>query len=341
MAITGDSTGATDDADDPAAPDTTPAVARYRIAAADPDEALAYMAANYTRLEPQPTPRAGFEFWVQGASAGLFAIDALRHSSSLRAHAEPPEQLIVAQPAQRTQLRNTTAGHDARGPLVLAPSSRYTVEWHDATMAVVTLDRGAVARVGAELSGLDERDVVFTGTDPLSPALTRSWANLCAYVRRDLLAHDEVMSAPLMRVETFRHLATTLLATFPNTALDTLNDPTRSGPGRTQPATVRRAAAFIDAHATEAIGLTEIARAAGIGARGLQHAFRRHRDTTPLGYLRQVRLERAHRDLRAADPTRGDTVAAIAARWGFTHPGRFSADYRRTYGCAPSETLRT
>lgn len=103
---------------------------------------------------------------------------------------------------------------------------------------------------------------------------------------------------------------------------------------------MRRATEFIDTHAGEPIGLSEIAAAAGLGPRGLQHAFARHRDTTPLGYLRQVRLERAHRELQGADPTRGDTVAAIAARWGFPHPSRFSADYRRRYGRYPSTTLR-
>ncbi|MGH3701766.1 MAG: helix-turn-helix domain-containing protein [Pseudonocardiaceae bacterium] len=80
-------------------------------------------------------------------------------------------------------------------------------------------------------------------------------------------------------------------------------------------------------HAGEDIGITEIAQAARVGPRGLQHAFRRHRDTTP------------HRELLASDPTQGDTVSAIAARWGFPHPGRFSKTYRDTYGHSPHHTL--
>ena len=35
------------------------------------------------------------------------------------------------------------------------------------------------------------------------------------------------------------------------------------------------------------------------------------------------------------------TVAMIANRWGFTHLGRFSTDYRAAYGTSPSRTLRT
>ena len=45
-----------------------------------------------------------------------------------------------------------------------------------------------------------------------------------------------------------------------------------------------------------------------------------------MAYLRRVRLDRAHRDLQAANPA-VDTVTAIAVRWGFTHAGRFSVAY--------------
>ena len=107
------------------------------------------------------------------------------------------------------------------------------------------------------------------------------------------------------------------------------------------PAAVRRAAAFIDAHAGQPITLAGIAAAAGATGRALQYAFRRHYDTTPTGYLRQVRLEHAHRDLRDADPADGTTVAAIARTWGWASPAGFTAAYRRRYGQPPGQTLRT
>jgi AraC-like DNA-binding protein len=53
-----------------------------------------------------------------------------------------------------------------------------------------------------------------------------------------------------------------------------------------------------------------------------------------------VRLQRAHRDLQAADPS-VDTVMAIADRWRFGHPGRFSRAYKEAFGTSPSLTLRT
>jgi transcriptional regulator GlxA family with amidase domain len=72
--------------------------------------------------------------------------------------------------------------------------------------------------------------------------------------------------------------------------------------------------------------------------RAVQYMFRRHLDTTPMAYLRRIRLDRAHRDLLAADPSH-DTVSAIATRWGFAHTGRFSQVYRAEFGESPSVTL--
>jgi transcriptional regulator GlxA family with amidase domain len=107
------------------------------------------------------------------------------------------------------------------------------------------------------------------------------------------------------------------------------------------PQPLRRALAFIDERAGDPITLDEIAHAARLSPRGLQATFRRHLDTTPLAHLRAVRMQRAHRDLEIADPTDGTSVAAVAARWGFTHLGRFAIEYRRRFGTYPSQTLRS
>jgi AraC-like DNA-binding protein len=205
----------------------------------------------------------------------------------------------------------------------------------DIDVTVATLDAVGVRLIGAEISGLDPAGVTFTGTGPVSPALGRYMAATMTQVERDLV-DDELMASPLIRREAFRRLAVGLLVAFPNTTQSIA--PAR-GPDH-EPATVRRAVAYIDAHALDDIDISQIAAAARIGPRGLQAAFRKHRGQTPLEYLRQVRMDGAHRDLMAGDPTRGDTVAATAARWRFTHAGRFSVEYRESHGRSPSQTLR-
>jgi AraC-like DNA-binding protein len=121
-----------------------------------------------------------------------------------------------------------------------------------------------------------------------------------------------------------------------------------------EPAVIARAITYMRAHLDERaaaaragnstpdnLTVADIAAASRIGSRALQQAFRRHRGTTPINYLRDLRFERAHQDLKAADPTLGDTVGAIAKRWGFTHLSHFSTGYRDRFGCTPRQTLRT
>lgn len=106
------------------------------------------------------------------------------------------------------------------------------------------------------------------------------------------------------------------------------------------PATLRRAVAFIDEHAGRHLTVADIAAASFVTVRAVQLAFRRHLDMTPMQYLRQVRLDRAHQDLLAADPAR-ESVTAVAYRWKFASASRFTAYYRGVYGVLPSHTLRS
>ncbi|WP_433417810.1 helix-turn-helix domain-containing protein [Microtetraspora malaysiensis] len=84
---------------------------------------------------------------------------------------------------------------------------------------------------------------------------------------------------------------------------------------------MRRALAFLEAHPDQDVTVADIAAAAHVTVRTIRLAFRRHLDTTPVGYLRRIRLHHAHEDLRTADAGRGDSVAAIA-RCGLAHHGR-------------------
>jgi transcriptional regulator GlxA family with amidase domain len=111
-------------------------------------------------------------------------------------------------------------------------------------------------------------------------------------------------------------------------------------PSTEQPVLLRRAIAFIHDNAHRDITLSDIAASVNVTPRSVQYTFRRHVGSTPLEYLRSLRLNRAHRELQAADPS-VDTVMAIAGRWGFGHAGRFSSMYKRTFGTSPSRTLRS
>ena len=127
-----------------------------------------------------------------------------------------------------------------------------------------------------------------------------------------VLADLDLATNPLIIGQVRHMLATAALAVFPSGTVV----PQPRGPGDIAPSVVRRAMDHVEAHSDRYVSLTELAEAAGVSARGLQYAFRRYQDTTPARYARRVRLGRAHEDLLRGDPAAGDTVAAIAARWG-------------------------
>jgi AraC-like DNA-binding protein len=85
--------------------------------------------------------------------------------------------------------------------------------------------------------------------------------------------------------------------------------------------------------------IAELAAAVTVSARSLHSAFRDLTNTTPMSYLQRLRLERAHKDLLAANP-RDTTVSQVAQSWGFLHLSRFAAAYRLRFGESPVETLR-
>jgi len=104
------------------------------------------------------------------------------------------------------------------------------------------------------------------------------------------------------------------------------------------PRDVRRAIDYIEANLDAAIGLPEIVAAAGVPGRTLIQHFRDFKGTSPMRYLRRARYRKVREALRDAEPE--EHITEIAAKWGFTHMGRFSVDYRRQFGETPSQTLR-
>jgi AraC-like DNA-binding protein len=183
----------------------------------------------------------------------------------------------------------------------------------------------------------DEADAwSFTSMRPVAGG-ARRWRRTVRKVR-SLLADLDGEEVPLITGPAGRLLAGTALSVFPNTAVaEAAADEEGRDAG---PDTLRRAVAFIEANPDIDVSLADIARAASVGPRALQLAFRRHLDTTPTAYLRRVRLAEARDELLQACPDDGVTVTRVAVDWGFANSGRFARYYRAAYGESPGETLK-
>ena len=199
-------------------------------------------------------------------------------------------------------------------------------------MDYTVLDESLLDQVAQGSSDAPDKRIHFTGYGPATAADTDLWLRTTAYV--DDMAASAGDHALVTRAAA-RLLAATALSVFPNTAVVKPGSVDRRD---AHPRTLRRAMTFLQEHAAEDISAADIAAAAGTSIRAVQLAFHHHLGTTPTVYLRRIRMQHAHDDLRAADPET-TTVTQIAASWGFWNPGRFAAYYRSTFGCAPGDTL--
>lgn len=80
---------------------------------------------------------------------------------------------------------------------------------------------------------------------------------------------------------------------------------------------------------------TDICAELSISARTLRRVFAETYALSPGQYQLTLRLNSVRQDLKG----RGGTISQVAARHGFWHMGRFSAQYRRHFGETPSQTL--
>jgi AraC-like DNA-binding protein len=83
----------------------------------------------------------------------------------------------------------------------------------------------------------------------------------------------------------------------------------------------------------------ELCQRLQVSRRTVQNSFRAVAETTPLNYLRSVRLNGVRRTLmstRASQLSIGDA----AAQWGFFHLSHFAAEYQELFAELPSHTPR-
>lgn len=307
----------------------------------DPDEAVARLSAVYCphRLDLLGGSRG---FRARHAGGGLPELQLYDVGYGACDVVVDPERfddfVLVSQPlAGRFTVCSETEGavSSRREALVMDSYGTYQLRWRDrARVLHMMLNRAALERAAAELAGFERPvNVRFQLGPPVSEAAGRTWSSITRFLCEQLTTPKSTLG-PLARAQLLRFTAGALLDAYPSSVrgMDTPQA------GSAAPSTVRRAISYIEQHAAEPIGLHEIAAAARLSPRGLQAAFQRHEGTTPLAYLRETRLRRAHAELKSTDPER-TTVAAVAYRWGFVNLGRFAAEHRKMYGCSPRDVL--
>jgi AraC-like DNA-binding protein len=220
-------------------------------------------------------------------------------------------------------------------PGIYRPEGEAAVSHYVGRLLAVMVDRHAVENALSDALGhpvtsqIDFQSVMSTTTHA-----ARSWIAMVALLSEHLFRPGSLLHQPMVGMPFADSVVRGLLlaADHPyRAALD--------GEGREPPPRVIRAAIdVIEAEAHRPLTVSALAARSHVSVRSLQQSFRAHVGTTPMAYLRDVRLHRARQDLLQADPSI-DTVATFAFRWGFTNLGRFAAAYAARYGEKPAATL--
>lgn len=295
---------------------------------------------NYTRMRIGNSTGAPVRAEITRTVLGPVSIDDLHLGFDMNYDAQPLGKICLCEVDSGSIEENYTDGTtDFFGPgelgLLTPPDLPYSGVIHHARYRITMFDPALLTRVAASAPDHDLEPVRLTGYRPVSAVAARQLSDVLAHMR-GLAADRGAGEAPLVASTAAQYLAATVLHTLPSTAH---LDPTASDRNDAHPDTVRRALAYLEAHVRDDIGVADVAAASYVTVRALQLAFRRHLDTTPMAYLRRLRLRGAHEQLRDLSPDDGHTVTSIAAAWGFAHPGRFATAYRDAYGRSPHTTL--
>ncbi|NLS00947.1 AraC family transcriptional regulator [Rhizobium sp. P38BS-XIX] len=199
----------------------------------------------------------------------------------------------------------------------------------------IAFERSAMTR---QLSELLDAPVVagleFTDAIDLSGEKGARIAALGRLIWDSLTADDADQSSGLFTEHLLQAMMIRLLEAVPNNYSMRLLKPVSPA----IPRRLKRAIDYMHANAGLNIGITDIAREAGTSVRALQAAFQQFKDTTPINYLRSIRLQGARRALM--DPACLQSVSEVARDWGFSHMGRFAALYHQSFGEMPSDAAR-
>ncbi|MFB2583690.1 helix-turn-helix transcriptional regulator [Herbiconiux liukaitaii] len=315
------------------APD--PSALRFERTGSDPREAAQVYQEAFTGVGFTVTPGPD-DFSYRYASIGDERLTLRTSACSGAVEGEVPHlrQYVVSWfrlGGGRLDLRSLTRHGRLSEPFLFPAEQRFGLSFEAHKQNFIHFGQTFLEDVATETHAGPRQAVAFDLEADPDPGLLAVWRASVSQATSSLV-HSA--SGALVRLNAQLQLARTLLRLFSWRALD-VPSVFREAPM----AKARVALEFLQHHAHEPITPADAALAAGLHTRSLQQATRRHLGLSPSLYLRNVRLDRVHDELRSADPC-STTVALVARDWGFGNLGRFSSTYSARFGEKPHQTLR-
>jgi AraC-like DNA-binding protein len=210
---------------------------------------------------------------------------------------------------------------------VLEGMGRSHKRWYGTTQQLlVRLSRSRMERIVASETGIGIGDPLNFGVmQVIDLARVATLSNYLVTICRDL--NDP---------QAERALVLLLLNAVPNNYKWAFAE---ESPSAAAPYYVRRVESYIREHAREPITTDDLVTVGGVSARSIYHGFRRFRSTTPMAYLKAVRLDMARAALARGRLHGNASVTEAATAAGYSNLSQFSRDYRMRFRESPSQTL--
>ena len=319
-----------------------PLLEKHRIfCSRDPDEARTFLYAKQFQFELSPRVAKQLDMQINGIYFPGLYVGYIQYGSPAEIRTSPARNDYWLQIPIQEHFEVTVARE-----CVACGPDRAAVSSPTGGLQIRTRGIGARFNISLNAAALNRQLASLLNSAPTKPLefeptmdLVRGYGrSLAQHVRLAVMDFERAGSMPwdALTVSLFEQFVIfRLLFSHPNNYTELLRFRERS----LTPRDLRRAIEYMEANLAAPITIADIAEASGIAGRTLFQHFRDFRGTTPLRYLRDARFDKARDALRRAPPE--ESVAGIALRWGFSHLGRFSVEYRKRFGERPSDTLAT
>ncbi len=311
----------------------------YRfLQSADVEDVRDRVAQVYCRHQLDPLGRdRRVDAWQNIAKLSRLSVGAMSYGGDVRIDPGRLETFFLAMLPYAGRAQVQSGGQQVLGDTstatLLSPTDDVLMRWGaDCSKLMVRIERESLEQRLAQLMDRPLRQPLrFDVAMPMAAGVT-AWWQFVRLLVAEVEQFGTQRAATVAQMESL--LLTSLLEMQPHNYADALRaDDRQAAPGH-----VRRVERYIETHAERPIDISDLVAAGGVSGRAIYEGFRRFRDTSPMAYLRLVRLRRAREDLLAGGPD--VTVASVATRWYFFELGRFAGQYRALYGETPSQTLR-
>ena len=241
---------------------------------------------------------------------------------------------FASEPGAAVTIANERIMLSPETPLALSTgASADTAIAADASLLILQIPHRRLISQLEKLTGQKvSRKIIFAEPPspqaPLAKAMVNTAAFLCSHL--DTSPKD---STPSMLHENFLEtIANFLLIGWRNNVTEMIF----RGYSPAAPKYVYRAEEYMSRNVHKQITMEELVALTGVSSRSLQDGFRRFRNTTPMKWLRDRRLDEArHQLLYEQDAL---SIQEVALKWGFTNHPHFSRAYRERFGESPQRT---